>query len=425
MAADWAPDGKSLAVLRVDGGTRRLEYPLGTLLYASPNDIYCPRVSPKGDEVAFFEYSEKGVAVAVVDRSGAREVLSGGWPDWWLLAWSPAGDEVWFGASVSSGVSSLFAVDRQARLRTLLAAPGMLEIHDVARGGGILVAQVQARAQAFGGRVGGASERNLSWLEDSRVADISPDGALALLSVDSERESGVPAAYLRSMDGSPPVRLGAGKPEELSRDGRWALAIRGHALVALPTAAGEERVLATGLSSILEGRWLPDGLHVLVVGTDPDGSTCLKQIGFEGGPARTVVTRLELRPAVARNTRLLSSVSPDGRFVAAATASGEITVLSLDGGEPRPLPGTGPNDLPVQWSADGRRVFLLDPSQLPARVYAVEVASGKRELWREIHPPDRAGVAGVEAVALTPDATAYVYSYRQYRSDLYLVKGLR
>ena len=426
IGADWAPDGQSLAVLRVAEGKRRLEYPLGTLLYASPNEVYCIRVSPKGDEVAFFEYDDKGqLAVAVVDRSGVRKVWSGGWPDWWLLAWSPAGDEIWFGASVGGNASTLSAVDRRGNLRTLLAAPGALELHDVARGGGILAAQVQATSQAFGGRVGGASERNLSWLEDSRVADLSSDGTLALLSVLSEREAGHFGVYLRSMDGSPPVRLGSGKAKELSRDGKWALAIRGDALVALPTAAGEERALATGFSKLIEARWLPDGLHVLVAGTDADGSTRAKLVAFEGGPARTVVERLELRAAAAANTRLLSPVSPDGRFVAAAMASGEIAIVSLDGGATRALPGSGPNDLPVQWSADGRRLFLLDPSGLPARVSAVEVASGRRELWRELVPVDRVGVSGVETVALTPDATAYSYSYRQYRSVLYLLKGLR
>ena len=183
--------------------------------------------------------------------------------------------------------------------------------------------------------------------------------------------------------------------------------------------------LLTAASDACRDVLTAESVHISDLYADSDGSTLVKEIGFEGGPARTVAARLELRPAVARNTRVLSSVSPDSRFVAVATASGEVTVLPLDGGAPRPLPGTGPNDLPVRWSADGRRVFLLDPSELPARVYAVDAASGKRELWREIHPPDRVGAAGVEAVALTPDATAYVYSYRQYRSDLYLVRGLR
>ena len=31
--ADWSPDGKSLAIVRVDAGKKRLEYPAGKVLY--------------------------------------------------------------------------------------------------------------------------------------------------------------------------------------------------------------------------------------------------------------------------------------------------------------------------------------------------------------------------------------------------------
>ena len=41
--------------------------------------------------------------------------------------------------------------------------------------------------------------------------------------------------------------------------------------------------LATGFSRLIDSRWLPDGLHVLVVGADPDGSTRAKLVGFDGG----------------------------------------------------------------------------------------------------------------------------------------------
>jgi Tol biopolymer transport system component len=203
------------------------------------------------------------------------------------------------------------------------------------------------------------------------------------------------------------------------------LAIRDDVLVALPTAAGAERVLATGFAALLDARWLPDGRSVLVVGTDADGAIRAKLVGFDGGAPRTVVERLELRAAAAANTRLVSSVSPDGRFVAAAMVTGEIAIVSLDGGAMRVVAGSGPNDLPVRFSAGGDRLFVLDPSGLPARVYTVDVATGRRELWRELVPATTVGVSGVETMAITPDATAYAYSYRQYRSDLYLLKGLR
>jgi len=170
---------------------------------------------------------------------------------------------------------------------------------------------------------------------------------------------------------------------------------------------------------------MPDGIHVLVVASEPSGWSSVSEVSFESGAVRTVAAQLDLSPAAGSDPRRLSPVSPDGRLVAAAMASGQIVVLPLDGGAARPLPGSGPNDLPIEWTADGSQLFLSDPSELPTRVHKVDLATGRRELWREILPLDRVGVAGVEKIVLTPDATAYAYSYVQFRSDLYLVKGLQ
>ena len=56
--ADWGPDGRDLAVVRHDGVKRRLEYPIGKVLYESDTGISFPRVSPKGDRVAFRDEGE-------------------------------------------------------------------------------------------------------------------------------------------------------------------------------------------------------------------------------------------------------------------------------------------------------------------------------------------------------------------------------
>ena len=68
-----------------------------------------------------------------------------------------------------------------------------------------------------------------------------------------------------------------------------------------------------------------------------------------------------------------------------------------------------------------------DRSHSPgAKAIGVEsILAGRRELWRELVPAATVGVSGVETIAITPDAAAYACSYRQYRSDLYLLKGLR
>ncbi len=421
--ADWAPDGESLAAIRRVGGKYRLEFPLGKVLYESVAGLYWPRVSPRGDAVALMEQNGT-FALVLVERSGARRVLSGGWWDWWNLAWSPDGREVWFGGAKAGSASELYAVDLDGRLRTLLSAPGTLEMHDVAPDGRALVALVRARSLLFGRPPGAGAERDLSWLEASRAVDLSADGRRLLFSSSSEREGGRDATYLRPTDGAPAVRLGEGSAQELSRDGRWALAIRDRSLVALPTGAGEPRVLEVPAPSLLAAAFLPDGERALLVTREPGGSEAFAIGGFAGEPLRPLGRPIELRYEI-RWGSALSPVSPDGRWVAAALDGGGILLLQLDGSEPRQLPGALPNELPVQWTPDGGALYVYDQSELPARVFTVEVATGRRTLWQEIRPADAAGISGLAAFVVTPDGSGYAYYTRQYLSDLYLVSGLR
>ena len=425
VAADWAPDGKSLAVLRLSGGGYRLEYPLGTPLYEAPRRLPWLRVSPDGSGVAFFEPEPSGGwSVVHVSTTGEREVLSSGWSDWWNLAWSPGGEEVWFGAARAGVAASLYAVDRRGALRALLAAPGTIEIHDVAPDGTVAAALVHNRNHVRGGLASEVSGRDLSWLEQSIAAALSSDGKHVLLESSSEREQGGSAAYLRSLDGAPPVRLGPGSPQDLSRDGRRALAIRDRSLVSMPIGPGEEAVLETDLDPVVAARWMPDGRGVLVVGARADGRVEARVVAsFGGGATRVVSESLELRLGGSLY-RGISPVSPDGRWVAATLARGAVGLVPLDGGEMQILPGSGPNDVPVEWSEDGRRLLVYDPSRLPARLEEVDLASGRREAWREIAPVDRVGVHGVYNVMATPDRKAWACSYLQYQSTLYLVKGL-
>src|SRR6185503_20715496 len=92
--ADWGPEGRDLAVIRHDGDKRRLEYPIGTILYESHAGISFPRVSPKGDRVAFREEVDPR-ALRVVDLAGKTTTLATS-DSLHGLAWSPKGDEVWF-----------------------------------------------------------------------------------------------------------------------------------------------------------------------------------------------------------------------------------------------------------------------------------------------------------------------------------------
>jgi hypothetical protein len=108
-------------------------------------------------------------------------------------------------------------------------------------------------------------------------------------------------------------------------------------------------------------------------------------------------------------------VGPDGKGYFFPVASGE----------PRPIPGLQVGEAPVAWSADGRALYIYRGGELPAKVYRLDIASGKRTLWRQLMPPDPAGVEYVGPILPSPDGTAYAYGYRRLLSDLYLVEGLK
>jgi hypothetical protein len=116
--------------------------------------------------------------------------------------------------------------------------------------------------------------------------------------------------------------------------------------------------------------------------------------------------------------------SPDGLEIAAIDAYGAVVTAPLLGGEVRPVPGIEEDEIPIQWKADGRALFVYQPDRLPVEIFEVDVVSGQRRRVRETAPPDATGVDGSVIVALTPDARSYAYSLYRHLDELYLVEGL-
>jgi hypothetical protein len=63
--------------------------------------------------------------------------------------------------------------------------------------------------------------------------------------------------------------------------------------------------------------------------------------------------------------------------------------------------------------------------ELPAKVERLELATGHKQLWKQLMPSDTAGITDIGPILITPDAKAYVYEYGRTLSDLYLVDGLK
>ena len=124
--ADWAPDGKSLAVVRMPKGRIRLEYPIGKVLHETSGWIGHPRVSPGGDLVAFTDHpslTDDGGSVVLVDLSGRKKAQSKPFASTQGVSWGPNGSEVWFTAADVS-LRALYSMSLSGTVRGLIAAVG-------------------------------------------------------------------------------------------------------------------------------------------------------------------------------------------------------------------------------------------------------------------------------------------------------------
>jgi Tol biopolymer transport system component/predicted Ser/Thr protein kinase len=420
--ADWAPDGSTLALVRQEQGRHRLEFPPGKLLYEADGWIGHIRLSPKADSVAFIDHpqlGDDGGAVAIVDLAGKKTTLSTGWDSIQGIAWSPAGDEIWFTATRTGGDRSLYAVNTSGATRLLARVPGELTLLDVDRDGHVLLTRGNDRAGMIGLAPGEAKERDLSWLDWSSPGDLSADGRTVLFAETGEGGGPKYAVYLRKTDSSPAIRLSDGIGMALSPDGKWALSrpnITPSPLVLLPTGVGEARSLTHDSINHLWGRWLPDGERLVFSGNEPGhGFRLYVESPQEGKPHP--ISPEGVNPSVV--------ISPKGDFAASVGPDHKVYLYPVAGGDPVLVSGTEPDEAPTGWSADGRSLYLFRFGEIPAKVFALEVSTGKRKLWKELVPADSAGIDTIRGITITPDARAYVYGYIRTLSDLYVVEGLK
>jgi Tol biopolymer transport system component len=119
------------------------------------------------------------------------------------------------------------------------------------------------------------------------------------------------------------------------------------------------------------------------------------------------------------------AVSPDGSSVIFTTGDEEkVFAYPIDKGEPLVIAGLKQGDWPIEWSADGRSLFVTRRGIAPSKVYVIDLHTGERRLWKTFMPPDPAGVDASDPV-LTPDGQSYAYSYVRNLSELYAVAGVK
>jgi Tol biopolymer transport system component len=416
-AADWSPDGKSLAIVRKVEKIYRLEFPIGKVLHQTASRIQSLRISPDGNRIAFLVQGLK-LSVEMVDLAGNHRVLSGGWKRGSDLAWSADGSEVWFSANERGWRTPLYAVTLSGKLRLLMRLPAWIGLQDVSRDGRALVSLSTLRGVMRGVAPGETRERDLSWHDGSLAKDLTPDGRMLVF--DEGAEGYFHTLYVRPMDGSPAKRIGDGRSMAISPDGRWVaanVAGRGSRTVLLPTGAGIPQSIDGEGHKFEEAAFFPDGKRILLLAKDP------------GHGNRSYVQDLpsgKLVP-VAPEGFSCQVLSPDGREAACIGPQNRGVIYPVDGGTPRPIPGfQAGEETPLKWSSDGRSLFVTQGSGVRFRVFRLDLTTGTRELWHEFTPDDRAGNADdLYYLTMTPDGKAYAYSFLIVPSELYLVTGLR
>jgi hypothetical protein len=208
----------------------------------------------------------------------------------------------------------------------------------------------------------------------------------------------------------------------LSPDGQWVLAELGGSLILLPSGAGSTVTLPKGdVVQFGRGAWLGDSKRVVFTGTTADKKSRGYLQEIPAGVPRAITpdgVGLSFRAAVRDDNSIL------------ARAGDAWMLFPVHGGNAQPVPALTPGDIPLQWSHDGRYVYTVGSTpgtRAPAvDIFRVELTPGARVLWKTLTPSDPVGVAEMRrAIAITPDAQSYCYSYMRRLGDLFVVDGLK
>jgi Tol biopolymer transport system component len=423
--AEWTPDGTRLAVVRRTGGRESVEFPLGTPIYETGGYVSHLRFSPDGSRLAFADhplFADDVGYVAIMDTSGTVRRLTGFWgAGLRSLAWSPGGDEIWFTASRAGENAALRAVDLSGRQRHLLGGLTHMVIFDALPDGRLLLGRETYLRTVEALMAGESKPRDVSLArEGSAGKQITADGRTLLI---TDQYADNYATYLRRADQASPVRLGQGEAMHLSPDGQWVIAVTPETpsrLLLHPIGPGQTRQLPNSGGIVIEAaRWLPDGQHIVMLGRSRQGRSRGYLVAVGGGSPRAFT------PEGVEPVRWWTMpVSPDGKRVVARGPDGRIFAYPVDGSPAQEIPGIADPDIPLEWTADGKAIFIGRQDAGTWRVRRLEMATGRETPWMEVSPPEVAGLR-VSQLFLTADGRYYVHSYSRLLTDLYVADGIR
>lgn len=424
--AAWSPDGRELAVFRRTEGKARLEYPIGTTLYETSNTVRLLRMSPSGRRLLFAEsLPEKAspvIRVVGTDRSVQTLEVSAAYIQG--LAWTPDETHILASWGANASDAQVWKVSLGGGKRPVLHGPSGISIRAVSPDGRWLVEHMATRMEAFLVDGRGGAPRDISWLDRSMVRSCSADGRWTLFH--DPGGAGRPrTTWLRTAEDRNPVPLCEGAPLGApSPDGQWVPVLSNDVprrLLLVPTGPGEAREVRVEGLTLQEALWHPDGR--LLFRARPPGRQQSSLYGVSVAGGAPSLLREACPP--------LSAISPDGAWLAAPSgtrspdAGQDVILLPVQGGTPRTLSqALEPKERIVQWSEDGRQLFVVSMwGEKMGRIEALDLATGRRSPLRQLPVPS-VEVPSLSSVAITRDGRTVAYSFtRMLVSDLYVIEG--
>jgi hypothetical protein len=88
------------------------------------------------------------------------------------------------------------------------------------------------------------------------------------------------------------------------------------------------------------------------------------------------------------------------------------------------IPSIGPQERFEKWTEDGQALLVSTETPSEARMYRVEVATGKRTLLQTVELSERAGAVANVRLSYAEGSKTYVYSTVRHLGTLHVVEGL-
>lgn len=418
--AVWLPDDKNIAAARLEGGSMRVELPLGSPIHCLAGNQTDIRLSvdPAGQRVAFVDSSLGRLDFCIAEASGALQRISKGWRVAGGILWLSPDRLVLSGAR--RGAAALYSLDLHGTEESIYPTPTTWDLHDRSRSGRVLASCVDSRLHVAFRTSSMQSEERMSSLVNTRLVGLTPDARFAvlrdLLGDGVARNSPI---LLVALPTGQPVQIAEGYYPQLAPDGK--------AVICLERNQSENVIVVTPIPSGLPRRYpLNSGrrYHSAEFGGTTD-RFIVHLFDDEGGLHSHVLATQSGQLSPIPGKRYITRVAPNGSWGVVPGGS-EVRIAQLDTGEIRSICTLRTGWSPVRWSTGSNELFVFEPGAdySTANLSRINIHTGEQNPWLTLQPADNVGVYLLKWLDVTPDGRSYAYTYQQDFSDLYILDGL-